>query len=329
MKRRDFIQSAAALAALGAFGSFAHSCGNATVSKRELGRTGFKVYPVGYGGLVSRRDGQESSDNYVSWAIDHGVNFFDVAPSYGDAEEKLGNSLKAYRKNIFLTCKTARRMRNEAETEFEKSFELLHTDYFDVYQMHSLTTQNDIEQAFGPGGVMEMMVKAKQEGRVRKLGITAHSEEIALKAMSMYDFDTVMFPVNWMMNMTNGMGTALCNDAKKRGMGVVAIKSQIHRRWLDRAERDSLGYPKSWCKPIEPEHKDLGIAAVKYTFKTGADIIVPPGDFKSFSFAVDNIREILGQPLNSNETALLKNEFELVKDYPFFSETTRSNMITV
>ena len=317
MKRREFIQGATSLAALSVMGSLNYSCGHAAGLSRKLGKTGFKVFPVGYGGIVSMSDGQEASDRYVSWAIDRGINYFDVAPSYGDAEEKLGNSLKAYRKNIYLACKTVNRLCKEAEPEFEKSFKQLHTDYFDVYQLHSLSTQEDVDQAFGPGGTMEMMVKARQEGRVRKLGITAHSEEIALKAMAMYDFDTVLFPVNWMMNMLNGMGTSLCRDARKRGMGLLAMKSQIHRRWFDRSE-DRGDYRKSWCKPIHTDRKELGIAAIRYTFRLGADIILPPGNFKSFSFAVDHIEEILNQPVSSDETALLENEFSLVKDYPFF-----------
>jgi diketogulonate reductase-like aldo/keto reductase len=323
MKRRDFIQNAAALAALGAAGSMADALGNtqgkATVPKRELGRTGFKVFPVGYGGIVSMNDGQQASDKYVSWAVDRGINYFDVAPSYGDAQEKLGNSLKPYRKDVYLACKTGQRMRSEAEREFEKSFELLHTDYFDVYQMHGLTSQEDVDRAFGPGGVLEMMVKAKQDGRVRKLGITAHSEEAALKAMSMYDFDTVMFPVNWMMNMKNGMATALCSDAKKRGMGILAIKPLIHRRWMDKQEREKSVYPKAWCKPIDaPAHPALGVAAVRYTFGLGPDVVVPPGDFRSFSFVVDHVDEIVNRPVSTGDTALLEKEFAQVKDYPFF-----------
>ena len=320
MKRRDFLQSATALVALGTVGGFAHSCGKTNrPTKRELGKTGFMVFPVGYGGIVSMRDGQDASDNYVSWAIDHGVNFFDVAPSYGDAEEKMGSSLKSYRKDVYLACKTARRLRSEAEPEFEKSFGLLHTDYFDLYQMHNLSSQNDLDRAFGADGVLEMMVKAKQDGRVRKLGITAHSEEIALKAMAMYDFDSVMFPINWMMNKSNGMGSSLCNEAKKREMGVISIKSLIHRRWFEQSERDNSEYPKSWCKPIyATENKELGIAAVKYAFHLGANIVIPPGDFKSFSFVINNYDEIVNQPLSSNETKLLENEFSLVKEYPFF-----------
>ena len=317
MKRRDFIQSATSLAALGVMGGFGSSCGQTSGVQRKLGKTGFKVFPVGYGGIVSMSDGQDASDRYVSWAIDRGINYFDVAPSYGDAEEKLGNSLKAYRKDIYLACKTAKRLYKEAEPEFEQSFKQLHTDYFDVYQLHSMSTQADVDQAFGPTGVMDMMVKAKREGRVRNVGITAHSEEIALKAMAMYDFDTVLFPVNWMMNRLNGMGTALCKEAKRRGMGLLAMKSQIHRHWIDQSE-SRADYPKSWCKPIPAENKALGVAAIKFAFGLGADIIVPPGNFKSFSFAVDHIEEILNQPVSADESSLLDQEYALVKAYPFF-----------
>jgi aryl-alcohol dehydrogenase-like predicted oxidoreductase len=317
MKRRDFLQSATSLAALGVMGGLVNACGNVAGLKRELGNTGYKVFPVCYGGIVSMNDGQDASDRYVSWAIERGINYFDVAPSYGDAEEKFGNSLKEYRKNVYLACKTTQRLVEEARPEFEKSFERLHTDYFDVYQLHALSRQEDVDLAFGPGGVMEMLVNAKRDGRVRKLGITAHSEEVALKAMALYDFDTVMFPVNWMMNMKNGMATDLCEDAKKRRMGIIAMKALVHRRWLDNSE--SRGdYPKSWCKPIPSENKEFGVAAIKYAFRLGADMMVPPGNFKSFSFAVEHIDEILGQPVSSAETALLENEFAQVKDYPFF-----------
>ncbi len=324
MNRRNFMQGAAAIAALGVTGKITDVFGReqkpAAILKRELGKTGFKVFPIVYGGIVSMRDGQAASDNYVSWAIDRGINYFDVAPGYEDAQEKLGNSLKNYRKNVYLACKTGNRMREGAERDFERSFELLHTDYFDVYQLHGISAQKDIDQAFGPGGVMEMMIRAKQEGRVRKLGITAHSEEIAIKAIELYDFDTVMFPVNWMMNMRNEMGTALCREAKKREMGILGIKSLIHRHWKDESERQSSGYKKAWCKPIDTmTDKALSIAAIKYSLQLGPDVIIPPGDFKSFSFVVDHIEEITNSPLSQEEKALLDKEYVQVKDYPFFA----------
>ncbi len=289
--------------------------------KRKLGKTGFEIFPVVYGGIVSRQDGQKASDNYVAWALDRGVNYFDVAPSYGDAEEKLGISLKPFRKNNYLACKTTKRLRESAEIEFEKSLKLLHTDYFDVYQIHNISKPEDIDQIFGPKGVMEMIEKEMTRGRIRKVGFSAHSEEQALRAMSMYDFDSFMFPTNWQMIKLDGWGTKAIKEAKKRGMGVLAIKGLTHRSWMEN-EKSSSRYQKSWCKPIDVENKEFGIAALKFTIQAGADVIIPPGDFRNFSFCVDNIDEILNKPLSRKEKQLLDNEFLAVKDYPFFNPKT-------
>lgn len=291
--------------------------------KRKFGNTGFEITPVVYGGIVSMRDGQEASDQYVSWAIDKGINYFDVAPSYQDAEEKLGNSLKPYRKNIYLACKTTCRMKADAQKEFEQSFKLLHTDYFDVYQLHALSSIEEVDQAFGAGGIMEMLVKAKEQGLVRKLGITCHSEAAALKAISLYDFDTVLFPLNWHMNIGHDMGTRLIKAAKEKGMGILGMKQIIERRWMNPEEAKNSPYPKSWCKPIDMENKELRIAAMKYTLSLGADTLVPPGDFANFSFVVENIDECLAHPLSEADLTLLKEHYEKVKDYPFFSADGR------
>lgn len=292
------------------------------VTKRKLGKTGYEVFPVAYGGIVSMNDGQSASDNYVAWAIDRGVNYFDVAPSYGDAQEKLGNSLRPFRKNCYLACKTTQRMRDGAQKEFEESLRLLHTDYFDLYQLHSITTPEDVDKAFGPGGVMEMIEKEKQRGRIRKVGFSAHSQSQAIRAMSMYDFDTAMFPINWQMDMRDKWGSGVANEAKRQGMGVIALKSLIHRRWLNENEKRNSRYQKSWCKPIDIKNAKLAIAALKYTFKTGTDIMIPPGDFRHFSFAVDHIEEVVDKSLSKEEKKLLDNEFQLVKDYPFFEPRT-------
>lgn len=286
--------------------------------KRRFGNTGFEITPVIYGGIVSMEDGQHSSDKYVSWAIDRGINYFDVAPSYGDAQEKLGNSLIPYRTNIHLACKTGCRMKVDAQKEFEESFRLLHTDYFDVYQMHALSRQEEVDQAFGPGGVMEMMVKAKKQGLVRKLGITCHNQAVALRAMSLYDFDTVLFPLNWHMNIGHDMGTQLCKIAKEKDMGILAMKELIERSWMNQGERESSQFTKSWCKPIDIENKELRLAAMKYTISLGANTLVPPGDFVNFSFVAQNIEECLEHPLTEDDVLFLKQSYEKVSDYPFF-----------
>ena len=294
---------------------------------RSLGHTGFEVSAVAYGGIVSAAhyggttypgDGQAASDGYVAWAIERGVNYFDVAPTYGDAQLMLGNSLAPHRKGVYLACKTGERRRAEAEKLMTESLRLLHTDYFDVYQMHGLSTMEDVETAFGPGGVMELMREMKEKGIARKLGITAHSERAALKALSLYDFDTVLFPFNWHMNMAHGMGDRLVAAAKEKGFGLLCMKSMIERAWTEE-ERYASKYKKSWCKPIDIDDEPrLLLAAMRYALSLGVDTLVPPGNFDHFKFAVEHIDEAVNAPLSEDERALLAERLEQVKARPFF-----------
>ena len=294
---------------------------------RKLGNTGYEISAVTYGGIVSAAhygetvlpgDGQAASDRQVAWAIERGVNYFDVAPTYGDAQLMLGNSLIPYRKDVFLACKTGIRTRQAAQAEMEESLRLLHTDYFDVYQMHALSKMEDVDTAFGPGGVMELLRDMKEKGIARKISFTAHSEPVALKALSLYDFDTVLFPFNWHMNMAHGMGDTLIRVAREKGVGLLCMKSMIERSWTDE-ERYASKYPKSWCKPIDADEEPaLLLAAMKYALSLGVDTLVPPGNFDHFRFAVEHIDEALDQPLTEGERALLAARLERVRDRPFF-----------
>ena len=298
---------------------------------RRLGSTGFDISAVTYGGIVSAsyydgrevlKDGQKHSDHDVSWAVDQGINYFDVAPTYGNAQEMLGNSLAPYRNKVYLACKTNQRLRAQTEPEMHESLRLLKTDYFDVYQIHGLCTMEELETAFGPGGVMEMMVEMKEKGIARKLGITAHSEAVALKALDYYDFDTVLFPFNWHMHMAHNMGAALLKKAREKGIGVLCMKSMIDRAWKNDEERYASPYPKSWCRPFDTEKEsDLLAAAVKYALSLGVDTIIPPGHFDHFKFAVEHMDELLASPLSEQEKEMLQNRLEQVKDAPFFDES--------
>ncbi len=288
------------------------------MKKTLLGKTGYEVSKIIYGGIVSMEDGQDQSDKYVAYAIEKGINYFDVAPSYGDAEEKLGNSLKPYRKDVYLACKTMERTREKAKYEMEKSFKLLHTDHFDVYQMHSLASIEDVEQAFGKDGVFQEMLALKEQGVFKKLGITCHSEAAALRALELYDFDTVLFPTNWSLNLAKDWGKALKQKCEQDNIGFLGMKSMIHRAWKDDAERTQSRFPKSWCKPFAKEEDPLLIAAMKYAYQEiGANVLVPPGNIESFTFAVENIDRLM-QPLTDAERHLLNDELTRVKDQLFF-----------
>ena len=285
---------------------------------RPLGKTGYMVSAVIFGGIISMNEGQQGSDRYVGWAVDHGVNYFDVAPTYGDAEERLGASLKPYRKDVFLACKTTQRSRADAQEEIERSLRLLHTDHFDLFQLHAVTTPDDVKTAFGPGGTMELLEDLKKAGVLRKIGFSAHSEYAALEMLKLYDFDTVLFPTNYQLDMGQGFGRKLSALKKEKGFGLLGMKSIIERAWLDEKERANSPYPKSWCKPFGIADKDLRTAAMKYALEMGADVLVPPGNYENFSFMVHEIGEALRSPLTPQDRDLLKTRFEQVRDRPFF-----------
>ena len=297
------------------------------MEKRILGKTGYAVSAVVYGGIVSSAnyagyvcpDGQAASDAAVEWAIRHGVNYFDVGPDYGDAEVLLGNSLRPYREDVYIACKTLGRTRADAEADFQESLRRLHTDHFDTYQLHALSTMEDLETVFAPGGAMELFIELKEQGLVRKLGVTSHNEDVALLALERYDFDSVLFPLNWHMHMAHGMGDRLLQAAKEKNVGVLAMKSMIERSWDAGDGEARKKYPKSWCKPIDEETDGaLLLATMKYVFSLGVDVIVPPGNFGHFRFGAEHADAALSEPLTEEEQILLRERLQQVKDRPFF-----------
>lgn len=290
------------------------------MKKVQFGNTGYLISPVVFAGIVSMNEQQSDSDNYVAKAIDAGINYFDIAPSYGNAEVILGNSLKLYRKDIYLACKTTQRKAVDAEKEFYQSLEHLHTDWFDVYQLHALTTPEDVKTAFGSGGTMDMVLKFQQKGLVRKIGFSAHSERAALEALKNYNFDSVMFPMNWMLHMGQGIGSDLSKARKDKGFGLLAIKSIVERAWLNEKEREQSIWPKSWCKPFDKEDKQARLAGMRYTLNLGADTLIPPGNWECQSFMMEHITDVIENSITEKDSALLAERFKAVKDHPFFDK---------
>ena len=284
------------------------------MEKRKLGNTGYLVSPVVFGGIINMNETQADADRFVSATVDYGINYFDVAPSYGDAEQRLGPALSPYRNQVYLACKTQERSAEASKKELLQSLQRLKTDHFDVYQLHAMTTQDDVDRAFGLGGVMETVLWAKREGLVRKIGFSTHNEDIALQTLSLFEFDTVLFPMNWALGINTGWGDRISDYAREHKIGLLAMKTLIYRKWREKEPRN---YPKSWCRPIS-ENTELGVAAMKYGLYKGAATLVPPGDFEHFCFMLDHIDECLKQPLTEHEWSLLKQEAALVRDEMIF-----------
>lgn len=283
--------------------------------KQRLGRTGLDISAVTFGGVIVMDETPEDAARYVAAAIERGVNYFDVSPRYGNAEDRLGPALAPYRNDVYLACKTRQRDAAAACDELHASLKKLRTDHFDVYQMHEMTTEEDVDRAFAGGGAIDTLVRAKQEGLIRNIGFSAHSEDVALAALAQFDFDSVMFPMYWAMGINTGWGDRIAARVRETGAGLLAIKTLVHRAWKPGEGRGA--FPKSWCKPIDGNDA-LGVAGMKYGLSKGAATLVPPGNFASFTFMTEHIDACLDAPLTEDEWALLRKVAEAVRAWPIF-----------
>jgi len=275
-----------------------------------LGKTGYEITPVVFGGIINTSETQGDANYFVSYAVDRGVNFFDVAPAYGNAEERLGPALKPYRKGVYLACKTLCRDAKGAKEELLNSLRLLQTDYFDVYQLHGIKDAGEVDAAFAWGGAMETMEWAKKEGLIRKIGITAHIEEQALRCLDMYDFESVMYTMNPVHGMLYGTGYKLAEVVKARNIGLLCMKVHAWRQFLEGEPKTQKG----WYKCAEPGSA-LSLATMKYGIMQGGAALVPPGLFEVFKYTLDHIEEVLANPLSESELELLKSEAEKVRGH--------------
>lgn len=315
MKRRDFIwTTAASIPAFSLFPADLSGISRITrsdsIEKRSLGRTGEMLSVLGFGGIVVKDATPEEASGLVKTAIDRGINYFDVAPSYGDAEIKLGPALEPYRKNVFLACKTGERSKEKSRAELEQSLKNLRTDHFDLYQLHAVTTLKDVDTILGPGGAIETFKEARDEGKVRFLGFSAHSVEAALALMDRFNFDTILFPVNFATWNAGNFGPQVLEKAKEKNMGILALKAMAKGPWQEGANRSK--YSKCWYEPLTSE-EDIRMG-LRFTLSHPVTAAIPPGEaslFKSALSVSDNL-----QPLTDDEVKSIKERG--LKGIPLF-----------
>jgi len=267
------------------------------MQRRVLGRTGEDLSILGLGGVVVDAVEQEEANRIVAEAVDRGLNYFDVAPRYGDAEERLGPALKPYREKVFLACKTAERARQNASSQLESSLWRLQTDHLDLYQLHALEPE-DVETVFRLGGAMEALQAAKEAGKVRFLGFSSHSVQAALEAMQRFQFDTILFPVNFAC-WFSGFGPQVLEMARERGLGRLALKAIARSAWPEGAKRN---WKKLWYQPLE--ERDLIQLAVRFTLSQEVTATVGPGEPELFRIALEAAENF--RPLDEEEMKRLR-----------------------
>ncbi|UWZ86786.1 aldo/keto reductase [Occallatibacter riparius] len=303
MERRLFIKQAAMTAAAASAASSMHASNKTPsqpIAKRALGKTGEKLSMIGFGGIVVMNETEGASSNIVAEAVDRGINYFDVAPSYGNAQERLGPALAPYRKNVFLACKTEGRTKDESRKQLEESLRLLKTDHVDLYQFHALTKMKELDQVLGPGGAMETMEAAKREGKIRFIGFSVHSAETAVAALERYPFDTILFPVNWVLFSQASFGPQILKKAQEKGVGILALKAMAKTMWPEGQKKDHPE-PKCWYQPAAfPDEASLGL---RWTLGHPITAAIPPGDEKYFRLAMDVAQHY--KPLEAHEEQAL------------------------
>jgi predicted aldo/keto reductase-like oxidoreductase len=271
------------------------------IPKRPYGRTREKLSIIGFGGMIVNNVTPKDAANFVAAAVDRGVNYFDVAPYYGNAQQRLGPALKPYREKCFLACKTLERDAAAAAQDLKRSLKLLRTDHFDLYQLHALSEVEEVEQAFGPGGAMETILKARQDGAIRYIGFSAHSEEAAHAAMDRFDFDSILFPLSFPIWIKANFGPSVYRRAKKSGMGILALKAMAHRLW-------PRGEKRHWEKTFYEPFDDIDRAALglRFTLHLPVNALFPPGHWELFEMALGLAQAGALMALNENERKLIR-----------------------
>jgi predicted aldo/keto reductase-like oxidoreductase len=258
------------------------------VQQRRLGRLGHQSSVLIYGAAALAEVDQGTADASVRLALDAGINHFDVAASYGDAELRLGPWMPDIRDRIFLATKTGLRDRDAAWAQINQSLQRLQTDRVDLIQIHAVGDLAELDLVTRPGGSLEAVVRAREEGLAGAVGITGHGHQAPathLEALRRFPFDTVLSPLNFVLGQDPAYLAdyqALVAEVQAQDAGLMIIKAASRRNWPEPVEH---GY-STWYEPFDDQERIS--AAVTWVLShpevTG---IATPGDVRLLPLLIE------------------------------------------
>ena len=222
-----------------------------TIPTVPFGSTGRRSTRCIFGGTALARASQEEADRTLEVLLQYGVNHIDTAAGYGDSELRIGPWMRRHRRRFFLATKTGERSAAGARDQLERSLRRLQVDQVDLIQLHSLTEPEEWRQALGPGGALEALIRAREEGLVRYIGVTGHGVTVARMhrdALQRHPFDAVLLPLNYPMFQLPEYAAdfaELHELCRQRGVAVQTIKAVARRRWTGSARP----HP-TWYEPL-------------------------------------------------------------------------------
>jgi predicted aldo/keto reductase-like oxidoreductase len=288
--------------------------------ERKLGRLNYSSSVVMFGAASLGEVTQEEADASISYALDHGVNHFDTAASYGDAELRMGPWMPKIRENIFLATKTGERSRDQAKEQIYRSLERLQVDCVDLIQLHAVGDVLELDLCTQKGGALEALIEAKEEGIVKAIGITGHGHSAPAthrEALRRFPFDTVLLPLNYHLYTIPQYREdfdQLMEEASKHDAAVRVIKAIAKGPWAPDQNRPYA----TWYEPFD--NQEVIDACVHFVLSfPGVTGFASAGDIHLFPKIVDAVNR-LGSMTNEEASRILS----VISGYttPFGSPTS-------
>lgn len=257
---------------------------------KQLGRTGIKVFPLGFGGHPIQRLSEENAVKVLKSAFEQGINYIDTSRSYPTSEQKVGIALKGINKKIYISSQTGADTKEGALADIDTSLKLLGVEKIDIYQLHAVNTRERYEKKIAPGGALEGLKQAQAEGKIDYIGITAHNNngDLLVEALKTNQFDTVMFLYNFM---EYDCERELIKVARDLEVGMIAMKPLAGARLSDAA------------------------VALKYVLRQEG--VVPICGMDSLEYVAENIKIAKGSWEYTEDELKRKSEIEKEVDRHF------------
>ncbi len=295
---------------------------------RNLGKTGFQVGIFSLGGqaAIEQADNFDVAVPLIEKALDLGVNYVDTSARYGGVEDRwseqyFGEVMKTRRSEAYLATKTHDRTRDGSLKLLERSLELLKTDHIDLWQMHNLARMEQVEEVFAPGGAIEALKEAREEGIVRNLGISGHADpDVLMAAIERFDFDTVLLALNAADPHHLSFKEKLLPMAVEREMGIIGMKIPARGLILS-----------SWKAPDDPNSRYAGTVpgtlnmreAMRYVLSLPVStVIVGCDDIPQLEENIEIARSF--NPLSEDQLAKLEERAEPVHKQALFFRRRRA-----
>jgi len=274
------------------------------IERRPFGRTGHLSTVTLFGGAALARASQADADRTLDLLLRYGVNHIDTAARYGDSELRIGPWMARHRKDFFLATKTGMRTGREAREDIHRSLERLRVDHVDLIQLHSLGHPDDWDQAMGPGGALEALIEARQQGLARFIGVTGHGWTIAAmhrRSLARFDFDAVLLPYNFFMAQQERYRRdfeEVLSICRERNVAVQVIKSIARGPWATAARTHT-----TWYQPLE-ERADID-RAIHWALGLPGVFLNTAGDLALLPTVLDAASRFERRPSDDEMAAML------------------------